>query len=61
VAALMGLEKLPERCKVHPPQPWRLGHRPIPMGLRDWITKNMIRETEQLLDYPFPIPAVGMV
>jgi hypothetical protein len=50
---MIGLSDLPPNCRPQSAQPWRLGKRKIPDGLRDRIKHNLIVEAENLLGYPF--------
>jgi hypothetical protein len=56
VAAMLGLDALPEKCKLQQPEPWRLGKRKIDPGLRNWISDHLVQEVEALLDYPYIQP-----
>ena len=51
VGEMIGLAELPASCTPQTAQPWRLGQRKIPNGLRQWVEENLILETEKLLGY----------
>jgi len=46
-----GRQQLPAGCQPTPPQPERLGRRPIPDDFRDWINQHVNVETERLIGY----------